>query len=788
MTATTGQLTGLTHNELLAEYDSDRYGPLFAVSDEGSVGRAIVDAAYSSAKATVDEWASSYFRLGVALDGERMTSAGEAPIGPPEYRLLSAAAAGRLMLTTNVGTRVNVRLTGQLREFPVATERSAEAVVAEFQPFLNTPDRRPRPLTVRLRFDPEGDFEQLVALVRKLDEYRKKGQIGHVGVHRLSVLVAFKEELATETQLAQVEKIIATAADLGVTEVAIDGEQLPSARQRWGAQGLLNVLSVPDLNRLLKTAGQRGVRLAPRYQVDVDSAARTIWTGLEAARVNGFDAGKYGLLPLTLEEQKQVIELVTRWTAGWTAIPAFYVDTPLVTSTEAFDVAQCVTAARRWLKEARGAGATVVLFDAPDRVTPRKLVKSTDSPDGALTPNEIGDLTEFGKLLGVKILWSGGITAPQAFELAGRRVFGIFSTSSTAAEMAVTAQFERDLRLSAEKEPTEFGVRRMHAIIQGGFLSSRIREADAGLARELETATASLIESGSEAAKSQAALTALDALLVRGWRQLVGIPAGGVGGGASLHGAGRTRSAVDAPRPVPADSVRVFRGRMRADDRRDEFIRRLEQLFMPMTVQMQRLYGLTAYLPAVLPESGSGLLPDEVALVFYRTQECYHESKRCIGGLAYKELHELAFDMPASPSGFPQLLSDDVVKPDQPYHLFERSVDWQAGGARLYVGARKADVKPATFLMGVAKIARQVQAAPQSLDAAICCVTGDWIVWWDHAPTQPADPVMYFDGLADRIYAAAPHRLRVPPDLTEPYAGISLKVEGDFVNLQFPRL
>src|SRR5262245_34064722 len=125
MTATTGGPMGLTHNELLAEYDSEQYGPLFAVSDEGSVGSAIVDAAYSSAKATVYEWASSYFRLGVVLDGERMTSAGETPIGPPEYRLLSAAAAGRLMLTTNVGTRVNVRLTGQLQEFLVATEGSA---------------------------------------------------------------------------------------------------------------------------------------------------------------------------------------------------------------------------------------------------------------------------------------------------------------------------------------------------------------------------------------------------------------------------------------------------------------------------------------------------------------------------------------------------------------------------------------------------------------------------------------------------------------------------------------
>ena len=110
-------------------------------------------------------------------------------------------------------------------------------------------------------------------------------------------LVSFKEEIATDAQLEQSEAIIAAAADLGFPEVAIDGAQLPYARRRWGAQGLLNVLSVPASNRLLRFATARGVRLRPRYQVDVDSAARTIWTGLEAARANGFDAGKYGLLP-----------------------------------------------------------------------------------------------------------------------------------------------------------------------------------------------------------------------------------------------------------------------------------------------------------------------------------------------------------------------------------------------------------------------------------------------------------------------------------------------------------
>ena len=138
MTAATSESQRAKSKALLADYDSDQYGPLFAVSDEGSAGPIILDAALSSAKAAAG--ASSPSRLGVILDGERMTSAGEVPIGPPEYGALSAGAAGQLLLTTNVGTRINVRLTGQLPEFP-ALEKSAEAVITAFHQFLDTPDQ-----------------------------------------------------------------------------------------------------------------------------------------------------------------------------------------------------------------------------------------------------------------------------------------------------------------------------------------------------------------------------------------------------------------------------------------------------------------------------------------------------------------------------------------------------------------------------------------------------------------------------------------------------------------------
>src|SRR4030095_16668405 len=94
----------------LLTYDSRSLGPLFAVSDEGSAGAAVVAAAYTSAKARAFPGGECP-TLGVILDGERMTSAGEVPIGPDEYAALSEAAAGRVLLTTNVGVRANARFT-----------------------------------------------------------------------------------------------------------------------------------------------------------------------------------------------------------------------------------------------------------------------------------------------------------------------------------------------------------------------------------------------------------------------------------------------------------------------------------------------------------------------------------------------------------------------------------------------------------------------------------------------------------------------------------------------------
>gem|GEM_PF-395891 len=765
----------------LAAYDSERFGPLFAVSDEGSAGETVVNAAYASAKAKAF-WPIDPMSLGVALDGERMTSAGEVPIGPPEYEDLLNAAAGRLLLTTNVGVRVNTRLTQQLPEFPI-TEKSAndkqwlDGVFAAFEPFVRTPDGQPRPLTVRLSVDPKVPIKSLKGVITKLEAGRKEGKMGPAAIHQVSVLIAFEDGI-TDNEIAVIERIMQLAVDAGIRELAVDGDLREPARQRLGIQSLLNILDPEHLRRLLKLASQLGVRLTYRYHLDVETAARTIWTGLQTARMYGFSAGKYGLMPMTLEEQGAAIEMITGWAADWTAIPAFYVDAPLLTAEDVYDDTRCKDAAKLWLKTARGAGAKIVLFDSPDRVNPRRLIRQPNvaNDTGVLSFADIEEILAYAKELGVSILWSGGITSRQAFELAKRKVFGIFSTSSTAAKIAVTAAFEDDPRLATENEPTDFGIRRIHAIIQGGFLSASVGNRGKDLAKSIAGSSERLLAAEQDQAKSTVELNNLNVELLRGWQ---------------LFREVRTGQNTSIPSrvtvPVPADAVRVFRGRKNRPLKRSVFIEKLGTVFMPMTVQMQRLFGLTAYLPAVLPETKSEGMPDEIALVFYQTQGAYHEAKRCIGGRSYSELHQLLFDMGASASTFPEIFTG-AVQPDKAYHLFPKSVDWQIGSARLYVGTRRPKLKAAGFLKRLAQIAAELQKAPGSLDAVIFCASNDWLFWWEHSSESTPEPNTRLTSLAEEVFSPVARRVQVPSNLLRPYSGLTLNTGGDFLNTQFQRV
>lgn len=520
---------------ILGEYDYDAFGPLLGVSDEGSAANTIADAAQKSAKVVaLGEHVPS--AVGVLIDGERMTSAGEVPIGPGEYEAVTQVSAGRTYCTTNVGVRVSARLYQPLPEFPVAGAAADEKawlkrVFDTFQPFLKTPDGKPRPLMVRLACV-SGHFDDRLIrrLVEAIERGRQEGMLGPPQSHRLSLLIDFGDVIDKPSQIDDIKSMMKLAAKLGVPEVAVDGDLVAAARPRLSVQGLLNVLSPSAVREVLEHGRKLGVVVNYRYSLDPESAARVVWTGLQTARTQGLNGAKYGLTPLTLEEQRLVVSNVQEWMQGWTAIPAFYVDTPLYTDHDVFLTDRCEEAARLWIDMVAEAGTEIALIDCPDRITPRiddssrttprRLIRGDGAPGdrGVLTLQQITALIDHARKAGVKILWSGGISAAEAFSLAQAGAFGIFTTSSTAKRIAVGPVLDGDLQLAAEIEPSEIGVRRVHALLQAGFLNRALEKSTPQLAAEILARCEALRSPDTPDDELPQKLAILDETLTQAWR------------------------------------------------------------------------------------------------------------------------------------------------------------------------------------------------------------------------------------------------------------------------------
>lgn len=513
----------------LASYDAQANGPLLGVSDSGWSSALIVDAAASSAKVAAGGDAAAN---GLIVDAERMGSAGEVPVGPDEYADVAGAALGRAWFTTNVGVRSNARFLQTSPELDAASlmrpgDDPLKPLKERFAPYLKPPGDQPRPLTVYLRIDRGTDLGRLGELVQRIEGLRGEALAGP-DTHRVGLLSIF-EAAATQDDVDWLERVIRWAGGAGIPTVAVHAPPVEAARIRLSVQGLLQVLEPGAAARLLAAGASHGVTVEPRFRVDTESVMRTIWAGLHTARTHGLSAAKYGLTPLTFSEQRDVIGTIQRWTQGWTAIPAFYADTPLVTDDDIYLSDRVVEASVLWIEMAREQGAQLVLFDCPDRFVPRidsdrqdagrRLLRS-DPQDaaGAYTFEHVEQILDRASDLGVRILWSGGIGHGQAFELARRGVTGIFTTSSTARPGPVSPVLANDPVMYAENAPTRSGVRRVHALIQAGALISRLAEQHHERSDQIEALCAPVQSAALESDELRGALDRLDEALTQGWR------------------------------------------------------------------------------------------------------------------------------------------------------------------------------------------------------------------------------------------------------------------------------
>jgi len=245
--------------------------------------------------------------------------------------------------------------------------------------------------------------------------------------------------------------------------------------------------------------------------------------------------------------------------------------------------------------------------------------------------------------------------------------------------------------------------------------------------------------------------------------------------------------------PVRPDSVRVWRGYSVEGPPRNTFREKLRTTFIPGTPQFQSPLGLTAYLPAVLPTDVPNGVPDEIALVFYESQQDYNGAKDTIAGRAYADLHSTVFSFAPprrSTSAWPEIFSGALER-EKPYFLFDKNVDWQLGHVNVLVASRAQSLSEEQFLNNVTTAIAKIQAATLSgLDGAIVVVTSDYLVYWEHWKDLQSSKNSQIQDLAkDNVVnmSGSYELIAVPENLHQAYPGLKEIVGGEALNVQFLR-
>ena len=515
----------------LKDYDHERYGPFLGVSDEGSAAGAIRDAGHESPKvrALPRTVKPSPLVVGLALDAERLGGVGEVAVGPEEYADIWLECVDRVLVTTNIGTRVNIRT---YRREPRITLRQGDAaeiadaktqIAAAFKPFVDTPDRKPRPCTVLIDFHNTSpiDAGRKRAVLKELSAFVASGAAAGGKAtpgHKLGLVVWPR---LGPTGRDQTRDAIDLAADAGLDLVVVDGVKRKAADAAISLAGLLDYFAPGIVGPLLRHAADRRVTIRAANLPDTDTIARSIWVGLTTARNMGANLGKYGCFPLTLGEIDHVVAQIQSWMPAWSAAPVFFVDQGLMRN-GAVDVERDLPRGlEAWLDTVAAHGVRVVLIDTVDKANGRRLLKkSQEDKSGYLTPQQIQRVEMHARTKGIKALWAGGFRLRDAYDLGRLGVFGIYVTTAAATTIPVAGSYERDPALAGVKEPSKEAVLRTKTLLEAGFLSSKLEN---GAGRAIAKAAAQLLatidEQQPDVERARKETAALARVCVEGWRR-----------------------------------------------------------------------------------------------------------------------------------------------------------------------------------------------------------------------------------------------------------------------------
>lgn len=485
----------------LKHYDAQRYGPFLGVSDDGSAAADIRDAALESPKVrALGNGVPEPLQVGVAVDAERLGGIGEVIVGPEEYADVWLACIDRVLITTNIGTRVSLRV--YRREPRVVLQepgrdhldQTMRDIATTFKPFVETPDGVPRPRLVLVDIPRTSTLtvSQRKALLTKLVAFvasggaagRDKGSAGH------EIGLAASCEAGLPGKASAIAAIDLAAA-AGLRVVVLEGTRRRAADRAVSLAGLLDYFAPGIVGPLLRRAKQQGVQLRAANLPDTDTIARSVWVGLATARRMGAHLGKYGCFPLTLQETDHVVGQIQGWLAGWSAAPVFFVDQGLLGDGRVDVAKDLVRGILTWLDTVAAHAVRIVLIDTVDKATGQRLLKrSAGDKTGYLGGRQIERIEEHATALGVRVLWAGGLGLRDAFEMGRLGVFGIYVTSAAATTVQVAGSYIRDPALAGVKRPSKDAVLRTKILLEAGFLASRLPEAEG---RDIEVQAQALL-------------------------------------------------------------------------------------------------------------------------------------------------------------------------------------------------------------------------------------------------------------------------------------------------------
>ena len=232
---------------------------------------------------------------------------------------------------------------------------------------------------------------------------------------------------------------------------------------------------------------------------------------------------------------------------------------------------------------------------------------------------------------------------------------------------------------------------------------------------------------------------------------------------------------------IPPDAVRVWRGFRQPTLAQADFFTRLSDTFIPSTVEMQIQNGLDVYIPTVPCglDNKPATVPDETAILFWDSQQTYHDGFLTLAGRTYTLTHGGVYTH-ESRADFPVLFAGQLAL-NTCYYLIDKPADWMHGNVYHLVAQA-----PKDGLAQYQEIIHGIQSRGQ-VDGAVVCLGDDYIVYWQlNGEDDPGFKALASASEWQMIREANPYHFPKGSALWDKWPGMDVK-PGDSFNMQFIR-